>query len=168
MTVYIYTLSDPDASKVMYVGQTTVLSKRLYGHVNSSKKNASRKDRWIQSLLAQGKNPLMTIVDECEESTATEIEEYWIHCFLVLGKGILNDRMNGRRGWSYAKVRRCMYDNWAKVKPDEPIRCYICKGDIVPETARLDFDAMTDESWQCEKCYEKYGTNPYLIDLWNS
>ena len=163
MTVYIYTLSDPDTSKVLYVGQAIKPDKRLCQHIRQSRMNVSKKDKWIQSLITQNKKPLMTLIDECEAEKSTEVEQCWMHCWRVLNRGLLlNDTSAGRSGWYYAKVRRFMYDNWSMLKPDEIIKCYICKGEIEPETARLDYCCYNDESWQCAKCYEKYGSNDYL------
>ncbi len=166
MTVYIYTLSDPDTSTVMYVGQTIEPSKRFSQHMNPGKEKY-KKEKWVRSLINQGKKPVMTVIDECEPDKANEVEQSWIYCHTLLRRQVLlNETDSWFGGQYYAKVRRHIYDNWSVVKPNEQAKCYICKGEIIPETARLDFNATNDESWQCGECYEKYGINPYLIELW--
>lgn len=68
-TVTIYCLCDPSTCKVRYIGRTTkkILSQRLAEHISKSKyfdkyfpgKKANHKVNWINSLLNQGKEPII-------------------------------------------------------------------------------------------------------------
>lgn len=72
--VNIYALCDPDTENVRYIGQTVNMRIRFYDHLNKLHVGNKKKQEWIQSLLDQGKIPLMKIICVVDQSKANQAE----------------------------------------------------------------------------------------------
>lgn len=80
MKTFIYSLTDPITNQIRYVGKTVNLEQRLYNHINHAKimKYKRHVCYWINSLLKQGKLPIMNVLEKCDENNWQEKEIYWI------------------------------------------------------------------------------------------
>lgn len=77
--VNIYTLSDPETGEIRYVGKTVcTLKKRLRDHINLSQKNEYYSARWIRSLVSKNLEPIMRLIEICDENNWEEREKYHI------------------------------------------------------------------------------------------
>jgi len=101
--IYIYALLNPDTGIVRYVGQTATPNLRLKNHIRD-KTNAA-KHEWIQSLLNEGKSPLMTILEVTTQEMCGEREFYWIDRLRNEGNDLLNSpnakQVNPQRRWGH-------------------------------------------------------------------
>lgn len=93
MVDYIYCLKCPDTDKVMYIGKTNNPKRRLYQHVSDVNKTCGKKDRWIKSLLDEGKRPVMSILEESDDWDRDE--KKWINLYGGTKK-LLNISSGGR------------------------------------------------------------------------
>jgi predicted GIY-YIG superfamily endonuclease len=76
MKYYIYNLICPLTGKVKYVGCTKNPKTRHSQHVKDSFKNNTEKQKWIQMLLHQKREPTMKVVAEFDnEVDARKAEE---------------------------------------------------------------------------------------------
>lgn len=80
MKTFIYSLTDPVTNQIRYVGKTVNLEQRLYNHIHGAKTMKYKRHvyYWINSLLKQGKLPIMSVLEECSENDWQEKEIYWI------------------------------------------------------------------------------------------
>lgn len=90
--VFIYVLIDPKTDEVRYVGKTNSLSKRLYNHISTARKNKSKshKNNWINGLLNESLSPKIEIIDEVPEDMWEIFEIYWIDQFRQWGFKLTN------------------------------------------------------------------------------
>lgn len=82
--VRIYVLKHPETLEVRYVGKTVrSLSRRLGNHIANAKGNKHNKhlSNWILKIIAEGKRPIIELLEECEHSVWQEREKYWISQF---------------------------------------------------------------------------------------
>lgn len=79
MKTFIYSLTDPITNQIRYIGKTVNLEQRLYNHINHAKTMKYKRHvcYWINSLLKQGKLPIMNVLEECDINWQ-EREQYWI------------------------------------------------------------------------------------------
>ena len=59
--VSIYALCDPDTGDVRYIGQTVNTKRRLYEHINATRRKQATHS-WINSLISQSKRSLMKVI----------------------------------------------------------------------------------------------------------
>jgi group I intron endonuclease len=79
---YIYTLSHPVTSEIVYVGKTvTSLSTRLSGHILDSKRHNRKICKWIKKLSKQGLTPVIEELDMCSENESSQLERFYIQMF---------------------------------------------------------------------------------------
>ncbi len=72
MTTYIYGLFDPRSpSKIIYIGQTTMLSARITQHILAHDK---RTKQWVTELKAEHISPAHRILAETDEYNALAVE----------------------------------------------------------------------------------------------
>lgn len=76
--IYIYKLIDPITQHIRYVGKTLNLKQRLRNHIKRCKINKYHSAVWINSLFNKGLEPIIEIIEICNESNWTEREKYWI------------------------------------------------------------------------------------------
>jgi hypothetical protein len=75
---YIYALCDPDTEEVRYVGKANEVRIRYSAHLLVKGRPNHHRIHWIQSLLRQGKSPVLQILEEVTEDTWVERERWWI------------------------------------------------------------------------------------------
>jgi hypothetical protein len=80
---YIYGLRDPLTKKIRYVGYTGKgLRRRLWEHISESQKHKDNpgchRHKWILSLLRQGVEPTIEILETVTETSWEARERYWI------------------------------------------------------------------------------------------
>lgn len=100
-TTFIYTLSEPgDNGVVRYVGKSGDPGFRLEkGH--KKEKGNSHKNHWLKSLLKQGLEPVLEILDEVPENEWRFWEMYYISLVKSWGFNLVNDpKLLGGEGWS--------------------------------------------------------------------
>ncbi|HET8629975.1 MAG TPA: GIY-YIG nuclease family protein [Thermomicrobiales bacterium] len=77
--VYIYALCDPRDGVPRYIGKTVEPTKRLSMHLWQAKHGAPHhRDRWIRTLLAEGVEPEMRLIECCNETEWVDRERHWI------------------------------------------------------------------------------------------
>lgn len=82
MKTHFYYLIDPDTKEIRYIGQSKHPKNRLKAHINNAKSGKdknTRKNNWINKLLAANKLPEMLIFEEfCGDPIAAHKRE-WFH-----------------------------------------------------------------------------------------
>jgi len=88
---YIYTLSDPRTDIFYYVGKTITPENRLKGHIKDAKtkRRNNLSCNWVKSLLKEGVEPKMDIIDEVYGEWEW-LERYWISQFKTWGFELKN------------------------------------------------------------------------------
>jgi hypothetical protein len=87
----IYVLKCPDTLRVRYVGWTINLINRMAVHRYRAKKTPRKTycEKWINSLLRQGKKPIMDVVER-SSGPWQECERKWIKYFRDAGEPLTN------------------------------------------------------------------------------
>lgn len=90
----IYVLIHPVTRKIRYVGVTSQddLKMRFYQHIHSAKIKGTKVSKWVYSLLQQGLEPVMHIIDFCDETNWEEVEKSYISKY----EGLLNQLPGGK------------------------------------------------------------------------
>lgn len=93
----IYTLADPRSGDVRYVGQTHQKpKKRLQGHLSRARSGARyHLMTWIRSLLREGLEPSMTVVEEGEGDLWGITEKKWVAHYRNQGCDLTNSTEGG-------------------------------------------------------------------------
>jgi group I intron endonuclease len=94
--VYIYTLSHPITGVVKYIGKSIDPKDRLRGHIRDArtKRRDNLSSNWIKSLLKEGLEPKMDIIDEIDGEWEW-LEQYWISQFKSWGFVLKNTTDGG-------------------------------------------------------------------------
>ncbi len=102
--VYIYALVDPRDMKIRYIGRSSQPNARRSTHICDSRSLTgayakSVKSIWLRELTAEGKRPILQIVQRCNAYTELETEAYWIDVFksTLLNKRFTKDTGCGLR-----------------------------------------------------------------------
>lgn len=88
--IYIYSLKDPRDYQIKYIGKTIDIDRRYKQHIKNYTNKKSLKNSWISSLLQYGLQPMLEIVEICDESKWQEREQYWIKYYKELGFDLKN------------------------------------------------------------------------------
>ena len=99
--VYIYSLKDPRTYQVKYIGKTIDAERRRKEHNQIHRNTKSRKNSWIAHLIKNNMQPIMEILEECEESKWIEREKYWIQYYKELGFDLKNMTNGGESNNGY-------------------------------------------------------------------
>lgn len=78
MKIYIYSLTDPITNKIRYIGKSITPNQRYSSHLSRAKEKKTHTNCWIYGLLKKGVKPIMTIIEECDETNWIEKEQYYI------------------------------------------------------------------------------------------
>ncbi len=94
----IYGLCDPRDGIIRYIGQTTD-RRRLYGHVRDARTHQydTRNMRWIRTLLADGVEPRLIVLEETTKDRIDDQERMWIADFRSAGFDLTNIGPGGQR-----------------------------------------------------------------------
>lgn len=95
---HIYTISDEN-NNIRYIGKSDQPKRRLHQHI-TIKSNQDKYD-WIQSIIENGSNPIIEIIDSVPVLEWHYWEKYWIEQFKVWGFNLLNISKGGVGGEGY-------------------------------------------------------------------
>jgi hypothetical protein len=108
-TTFIYALCDPRDLQVRYIGKSSNIYKRYYGHLYD--KDETHKVHWIQSLLRKGLMHIYQILEECDESVWREREINWILFYKnIIKENLTNDTDGGDGGCISFETRKKISD----------------------------------------------------------
>ena len=103
MEIFIYTLNHPITQEIKYVGKTNNPKRRLYHHIEESKRKQGLKNRriinWINLLLSQNLKPIMNILEICNDKNWEEKEKFWIKYYKEKGLELCNIEEGGKHGF---------------------------------------------------------------------
>ena len=99
--VYIYGLKDPRDNQIKYIGKTVDIDRRIKEHNQIHRNKKSKKNSWITHLIRNGMQPIMEVLEECEESRWVERERYWIRYYKELGFDLKNMTLGGEGNNGY-------------------------------------------------------------------
>jgi hypothetical protein len=121
---YIYSLSDPISGSVRYIGQSVKPKERLSEHIRQARTVARyRCHRWIATILASDKRPIMEILEEVPIDDVNEAECRWIDHFRALGADLTNHTNGGGglRGYklSVEHIAKLVASNKGKKRSEE-------------------------------------------------
>lgn len=104
---YIYGLRSSEDSTIMYVGKTNNPAMRLLSHASEAASAGSKKQQWIQSVIATGAELEMVIIDRISDDNSwRDLERFWVAYFTDInpaltngpcGYGDLPERINPRK-----------------------------------------------------------------------
>lgn len=95
MKYYIYVLIDPRDGRERYVGQTfRGPITRLKEHCSLQRENNHRA-YWLNQLRSLGLKPIMQVIEECDENSYEEKEEYHIRWRRERGYDLVNETEGG-------------------------------------------------------------------------
>lgn len=118
MKNYIYILQDPITNEVRYVGKSKNPHRRYLSHLWQKPKVKYHSYYWIQKLLKNGLNPILTVIDETEEDWIW-LEQYWIEQFKQWGFNLTNITSGGEGA--------CKSANWNNV----PVTAFTKEGQLI-------------------------------------
>ena len=103
--VFIYGLVDPRTNEIRYIGKTINIAARLKGHVREIKDSRinTKKIMWLRELNEIGLHPLITVLEEVDESCWGEKEKEYIARFRKLSN--LTNTLEGGEGPSFDTYR---------------------------------------------------------------
>jgi len=89
--VKIYSLVDPITKEVMYIGRTKArLSARMSSHYYCSRHFSNPRDIWISNLKTIGLKPIISVIEDVDESIWREREKYWITFYRNINPNLTN------------------------------------------------------------------------------
>lgn len=104
---FIYALSDPRTDEVRYVGQTAEQPEtRLRKHTwpSTLRRERNHRTKWVNSLIADGVQPKIEVVEVVSEDQKDEAERFYIAYFRSLGFQLVNQQEGGE-GWTKGQKR---------------------------------------------------------------
>ena len=96
-TVFIYSLKDPITYQIKYIGKTIDINRRYKEHIQTHRNRKSKKNSWVISLIKNGLEPIMEILEECNLDNWEERETFWISYYKDLGFNLKNIQHGGGR-----------------------------------------------------------------------
>ncbi len=87
--ITIYGLTDN--GKVFYIGQTTSITDRMYGHKSTANNKGTKKEKRIYSILKNGRELHYKILAECQDEDALKLECFYINEYLERGVKLVNE-----------------------------------------------------------------------------
>lgn len=92
-TTFIYALNDPNTGLTRYIGKADDPQQRLSVHLASKEQN--HRTNWIKSLLKNGQQPVLEILDAVPKEFWPQWEVAWIANFRELGYPLVNGTVGG-------------------------------------------------------------------------
>ena len=105
---YIYALCDPDTNEVRYVGKADNPTERYKAHLLTVGRPNTHRKAWVQSLIRQGKKPLLKLLEEVTGDNWRERERWWIAEMRHRGARLTNltDGGDGVDGYHHTEETR--------------------------------------------------------------
>lgn len=99
-TTFIYALCEPypNQHKIRYVGKADDPYRRYEEHCNNSHRALTYKDRWVQKLQSEGKEPQLEVLEEVPAVEWQEIEREYVRVFRAIGFRLTNTAEGGIGG----------------------------------------------------------------------
>jgi len=113
--VSLYLLVCPKTHQPKYVGQSVNPRTRLNQHLAQARKGVKRHlCNWLRSLIAEGLEPEILILEEVHGQEWPEREQWWIQHFRSLGCKLCNltDGGEGIHGYELPEEVRAKYSAW--------------------------------------------------------
>lgn len=120
--VEIYALSDPDTGAVRYIGKAVDARKRLAGHMREVRRKSPLYS-WLGKLRAEGRVPVLSIIETCEDADWRERERFHIAAARAAGV-VLNLADGGDEPGCPPEVRAANGRLVAKLRPPNIMRAY--------------------------------------------
>lgn len=101
--VNIYTLADPRSPEIIrYVGKTILsIEERLRCHINKIKYRKCHNSNWVRSLIKVNLHPLVSLLEQVDESEWVEKEKYYIAHYKNMGYPLVNHTEGGEGASGY-------------------------------------------------------------------
>lgn len=127
MKTFIYILIDPRDNQVKYVGKTNNVKRRYSQHISLASKNKTYKTNWLSSLIIMNLKPEMVVIDECEDDSWIELEQWYIELFKSWGFKLTNLTKGGDgvRGFKPSKeslLKRSIAQKGKKLSKETKIK----------------------------------------------
>jgi predicted GIY-YIG superfamily endonuclease len=103
--VTIYALLEPTSNEIRYIGQSIDPDTRLKSHVQTSFTGTTKRDRWIRSLLVNGKHPMLQVISVVSPEEANEAEVRAIKQAKSEGAKLVNGTESANGGSNHGKKR---------------------------------------------------------------
>ena len=118
--VYIYGLTEPDGSRVRYVGRTVDPRARYMKHISKARSLFTRCANWLKSLERKSQKPGVILIECCDQDKWQQRECYWIAHF----PNLTNIESGGKRDYTVSLETR---KKLSKVTPSKKTRMAISK-----------------------------------------
>lgn len=114
----IYGLADPDSKLIRYVGKSNKPESRYEQHLQDTD---GPKSAWIKNLLAQGKRPVLQIIEVCDYAVWEDKERFWIAHYRKL-QTLFNRTAGGDQSYTerYTPTSSALQDTGSRDR-DRPV-----------------------------------------------
>lgn len=123
--VEIYALHHPYTLEIRYIGKANDAKKRLASHLRDARRRDTPVYRWIRKLVAQGKTPIVSILEVCDDKTWKSVEIRLISQHD--SKRLLNVAIGGDEPFCSKEQRAINGRNTARSIHDNPMQKKIWK-----------------------------------------
>lgn len=110
----IYALIDPRNDKVMYIGKSIDIDRRIKGHLSQKSLESNIRFFWIEELKREGLTPRVKVIKECEINELDRYETEIIKQYKSLGQAELNITPGGQSRCTNI-VLNTNPDDWVQV-----------------------------------------------------
>jgi hypothetical protein len=111
MSVFIYSLHDPETGHLRYVGKAVNTARRLKNHLSRTVFEKSHRASWIKNLKSRGLKPLQFVVEEVSEQGWENREIFYIARAHELGFDLVNGTAGGVSPVFTPETRRRMRES---------------------------------------------------------
>jgi hypothetical protein len=121
--VYIYSLSD--SKGIRYIGKSCNTVRRLKSHIleaQSPKSRGCHRIHWLRSLLASGQQPLLAVLEVCNDDNWAEREKHWIAHGKICGWELTNNTEGGDGNFRFTDDVKKKISDKAKERMKEASR----------------------------------------------
>lgn len=101
----IYSLWEPDGSVLRYIGKARCSKQRLKSHIRDAPIRNTPVYGWIRRLLAEGKSPLLKIIEVCEDDIWQSRERKYIAIERLHNIHLLNVASGGNEPFCPTETR---------------------------------------------------------------